>query len=52
MLIKTESSVSMFSFHPLLAYFSQLTVINLNPPPNLLRLPNLLHFSEIFHPPV
>ena len=29
MLIKTESSVSMFSFHPLLAYFSQLPVINL-----------------------
>ena len=50
MLIKTESSVSMSTFHPLLPYFTQFPVINLNPPPNLLWLPNLLQFSEISHP--
>ena len=48
MLTKIKSSVSMSSFHPLQAYFSQLSIINLNPRPDLLRLPNLLYFSNIF----
>ena len=34
----------MSSFHPLQAYFSQLSIINLNPRPDLLRL----YFSKIF----
>lgn len=40
----------MSSLHPLQAYFSQLSIINLNPRPDLLGLPNLLYFSKIFDP--
>ena len=52
MLTKIKSSVSMSSFHPLQPYFSQLSIINLNPRPDLLRLPNLLYFSKIFQGPL